>query len=411
VSQWDRYEVGSLLGRGGMGEVYEARDRRLGRAVALKFIRGADPDRVMRFLQEARAQARIDHPSVCKVYEVGEIGGKAYIAMQLVRGQRLDEAAAEMPLPAKVQALREVAEAVHEAHRLGVVHRDLKPSNVMLSRADDGHVLPIVMDFGLAYEIEQGHGLTVMGALLGTPAYMAPEQARGEVRNVDQRSDVYSLGATLYELLAGVAPFTGASTASTLFQVLHEEPPPLRARAPQLPADLETITLKCLSKEPARRYPSARALADDLGRYLDGEPILGRRPGLLERLGRRAKKNRALTAVATISLSLTLSLGAFGLRSRLEAGPPSRRKSSSPGGTTRGSGTTRSGAGTWPSASSTRRTPSWSAPRRWASTRPSYTTRTGAPSASSTASPSTTRGAAAAPRGSRGSSRRWRSTI
>jgi serine/threonine-protein kinase len=319
VPHWDRYEFIAPLGSGGMGEVYKARDRRLGRVVALKFIRGADPDRVMRFLQEARAQARIDHPHVCKVYEVGEAGGKAYIAMQLIGGERLDRAARDMSLPEKVQVMKEVAEAIHEAHRLGVIHRDLKPSNIMVGRGEDGRCFPVVMDFGLAYDIGQGHGLTETGALMGTPSYMAPEQARGDVRSIDRRSDVYSLGATLYELLAGVAPFTDTSLADTLQKVLHEEPPSPRTHVPHLPGDLETLVLKCLSKEPDQRYPSARALAEDLGRYIEGEPILGQRPSLLYRLRRRARKHRTLVTVSAVSLVSILVLSAFGARSWLEA--------------------------------------------------------------------------------------------
>ncbi|MBZ4420672.1 serine/threonine-protein kinase [Myxococcus sp. RHSTA-1-4] len=319
VAHWERYEFIEPLGRGGMGDVYKARDRRLGRVVALKFIRGADPSQVMRLLQEARAQARIDHPHVCKVYEVGEVGAKAYIAMQLVSGRRLDEAAVDMSLPEKVQVLKQTAEAVHEAHRLGVIHRDLKPSNILAGRGEDGRWHPVVMDFGLAYESDQGHGLTETGALLGTPAYMAPEQARGDVRSIDRRSDVYSLGATLYELLAGVAPFTGATPVGTLAKVLHEEPPPLRTRVPLLASELETIVLKCLSKEPHLRYASARALAEDLGRYLDGEPILGQRPSRMYRLKRWARKHRALVALSALSLASILLLSAFGVRSWLEA--------------------------------------------------------------------------------------------
>jgi len=319
IAHWDRYTFIGLLGRGGMGEVYEAVDRRLGRGVALKFIRGADPDRVMRLLQEARAQARIDHPGVCKVHEVGEVSGRQYIAMQLVAGQRLDQAAPAMSLPQKVQVMKDVAEALHEAHRLGVIHRDLKPSNILVQRGEDGRWLPVLMDFGLAYEVHQGHGLTETGTLLGTPAYMAPEQARGDVRGIDRRSDVYSLGATLYELLTGVPPFTDATAVGTLAKVLHDEPLPPRARVPELASELETVVLKCLSKEPEQRYASAWALAEDLGRYIEGEPILGQRPGLLSRLRRRARKHRALVAVSALSLLSILLLGAYGVRSGWEA--------------------------------------------------------------------------------------------
>ena len=319
VASWERYELLELLGRGGMGEVYKARDRRLGRLVALKFILGADPNRAMRFLQEARAQARIDHPNVCKVYEAGEVAGKAFISMQLVAGQRLDQAAADMSLPERVQVMREVAGAVHEAHRLGVIHRDLKPSNIMVGRAEDGRLSPVVMDFGLAYETSQGHGLTESGTMMGTPAYMAPEQARGELRNIDRRSDVYSLGATLYELLTGAVPFTDPTLVGLLSKVLHEEPLPPRARVPHLESDLETIVLKCLSKEPDQRYPSARAVAEDLGRYMDGDPILGRRPSLRYRLRRYARKHRALVTVSALSLASILILVGWGARSWLEA--------------------------------------------------------------------------------------------
>ncbi|MFL5352043.1 protein kinase domain-containing protein [Archangium sp.] len=319
VPHWDRYEFLELLGRGGMGEVYKARDKRLGRVVALKFIRGADPDRVMRFLQEARAQARIDHPNVCQVHEVGDVGGKAYIAMQLIGGQSLDKAAPTLSLHEKVQVMKDVSEAIHEAHRLGVIHRDLKPSNIMVQRGEDGRCFPVVMDFGLAYDIGQGHGLTQTGALMGTPSYMAPEQARGDVRGIDRRSDVYSLGATLYELLTGMVPFSDSSLAGTLQKVLHEEPLSPRAHTPHLPGDREIIALKCLSKEQDQRYPSARAFAEDLGRYIDGEPILGQRPSLLYRLRRRARKHRTLVAVSALSLASLGVVSAFGVRSWLEA--------------------------------------------------------------------------------------------
>ncbi|HEX2570450.1 MAG TPA: protein kinase [Polyangia bacterium] len=319
LARWDRYELLEPLGQGGMGAVYKARDRRLGRIVALKFIRGVDPHAIPRFLQEARAQARIDHPHVCKVYEAGEVEGQSYIAMQLVPGQRLDQAARDMSLPEKVQVMKTVAEAMHEAHKLGIIHRDLKPSNILVERTADGRLHPVVLDFGLARESPDGHGLTVTGEVMGTPAYMAPEQARGEVRSLDRCTDVYSLGATLYELCTGAPPFGGRSAMEVMLQVMHEEPRPPRALAPHLPVDLETLVLKCLEKNPVERYPSARALAEDLGRYIEGEPILGRPPSLLHRLRRRARRHRALVAVSAVSLACIALVGAFGVRAALSA--------------------------------------------------------------------------------------------
>ncbi|HWO24260.1 MAG TPA: protein kinase [Kofleriaceae bacterium] len=314
TAAWDRYELLELLGKGGMGAVYKARDRRLGRTLAIKLIQGADPNLTLRFLREARAQARIDHPNVCRVYEVGEVEGRPYIALQLVAGEPLHQAAARMSLDEQIAAMRDVALAIQEAHRLGIVHRDIKPANILVERTADGRVHPVVMDFGLARETTVEAGLTETGALLGTPAYMSPEQARGDVRAVDRRSDVYSLGATLYELLTGRAPFSTTSLAETLRQVIHDDPPAPRGVVRSLPVDLETIVLQCLAKDPAQRYPSARALADDLGRYLDGEPILGRRLSLWQRLRQRARRHRALVLLGAWSLAIIVALGVFGVR-------------------------------------------------------------------------------------------------
>jgi tetratricopeptide (TPR) repeat protein len=300
-----------------MGTVHKAVDRHLGRVVAIKLIRGVDPNRVVRLLREARAQARIDHPNICRVYEVGEIADRAYIAIQFVDGPSLRAAMTRMSLDEKVTVMRDIALAIQEAHRLGVIHRDLKPGNVMVERRDSGQWFPVVTDFGLARESTVEVGITESGAVLGTPAYMSPEQARGDVHAVDRRSDIYSLGATLYELLAGRPVFSSTSLAEMLTQVIHDDPPAPRSLVPGLPVDLETIALRCLAKDPAQRYPSARALADDLGRYLDGEPIVGRRPSPWQRLRQRTRRQRGLIVLGAWSLAIILIVAALGMRAWL----------------------------------------------------------------------------------------------
>lgn len=318
VAHWRRYEFLSVLGHGGMGTVYRAYDPQLGRAVALKFIRGDHPNLPSRLLREARAQARVDHPNICKVFEVGEVEGKAYIAMELVSGEPLSADDPALSLHDKLVLIRDCARALHEAHKLGILHRDIKPGNILVERAADGRRRPVVMDFGIARDDTDAEQYTRTGAMLGTPSYMSPEQARG-ARDLDRRSDVYSLGATLYELLAGVPPFVAETPMEVVLLVLHNDPVRLRRHAPAIPEDLETIVAKCLDKDPSRRYDSARALADDLDRWICGEPIFGRRERLLRRLLRRARKHRALVVVSLAAMLAVLVAAAYGVSTRIAA--------------------------------------------------------------------------------------------
>lgn len=308
LKRWGRYEILGLLGSGGMGKVYKAFDADLGRPVALKLLHAGGGD-VDRFLQEARAQARVDHPNVCKVYEAGTLEGEPYIAMQFVPGRTLAQAGQAMSLEQRIGVMRLVAEGLHAAHRQGLIHRDMKPSNIMVEEDEAGRWVPYIMDFGLAHLEDSGQ--TVAGTVLGTPAYMAPEQARGDTAHTDRRTDVYGLGATLYQVLSGHPPFEADSLAGVIFKVIHDEPAPPRQYAPSVPLDLETIALKCLEKDPQRRYDSARALAEDLGRYLDGEPVLARPAGAFYRLGKRARKHKV--AAASLLLAVLVAVGATGL--------------------------------------------------------------------------------------------------
>lgn len=315
AEDWDRYEVLDFLGKGGMGSVYRARDRRLDRIVAIKFVLEANAKMAARFLCEARAQSRIDHPGICRVYEVGEVAGHAYIALQLIQGESLQRISRRLSLDEKISVMRDVATAIHEAHRLGVVHRDIKPSNVLVERCPDGKWFPIVMDFGLARELPLDPSTPDSELVQGTPAYMSPEQARGEAC-ADRRSDVYSLGATLYELVTGQVPFANSSASQTMVRLLSEDPPSPRSLSPNLPADLEVIILQCLAKDPAQRYPSARALAADLERYLDGEPILGHRHSVWRRTRMVVRRHSVLTAVVTCLLAFAAVGAGLGIHAR-----------------------------------------------------------------------------------------------
>ena len=304
-AEFGRYTILRFLGAGGMGQVYKAYDTTLERPVALKFLKGAEPDQVLRFFREARAQARLVHENICNVFEAGEVEGRPYIAMQYIKGEELGDMAAKVGLEQRIKLLRLVCDAVHAAHREGMIHRDIKPGNVMVERTEAGQFKPYVMDFGLVRD-ERDPGATASGALLGTPAYISPEQAMGEADRIDRRTDVYSLGASLYFLLVGHPPFQVDNPLVHLVKVIDEEPPPPRREDPSIPADLDTIAMKCLEKAPQMRYGSARALGEELQRYLDGDPIEARPISGLNRLYKKARKNKTLVAVSAVAAVLVL---------------------------------------------------------------------------------------------------------
>jgi WD40 repeat protein/serine/threonine protein kinase len=311
------YQVLGVLGKGGMGVVYKARQLGLNRVVALKMILAgglADAGALDRFRREAEAVARLQHPHIVQVHEIGEwrAGDGSptlpFFSLEFVSGGSLAQKLAGVPQPPRASALlvETLARAVHAAHQKGVIHRDLKPANVLL--AEDGS--PKVTDFGLAKRLDDDSGRTREGDVMGTPSYMAPEQAAGHVEAFGPVTDVYALGAILYECLAGRPPFKGSTLLETLEQVRSREPVPPSQLQPKLPRDLETICLRCLRKEPNKRYPSALELADDLRRFQSGEPIRARRASLLERSWKWSRRRPAVTALIAVSLSALVAVAA-----------------------------------------------------------------------------------------------------
>ena len=307
------HTVLGVLGRGGMGLVYKAHHRKLARDVAVKMLlRGgyAGPSELARFMREARAIAALRHPHVVQVFDIGDLEGRPFFTMEYVDGGSLAQRLANVPQPAQDAAalVATLADAVQVAHERGIIHRDLKPANILLTA--DG--TPKIGDFGLARSIAEGPELTVSGTMLGTPSYMSPEQAIGRRGTVGPATDIYSLGAVLYEMLTGRPPFKAETPAETVRQVISADPArPLRLNA-KIPRDLETICLKCLSKEPQRRYATASALAEDLRRFLRGEPVLARPAGPVERLAKWARRHPARTAAwMGGSVAVVAVLGSF----------------------------------------------------------------------------------------------------
>ena len=309
------YELLEEIAHGGMGTIFKARQLSLNRTVALKLVRGgalaSDDDR-QRFRQEAEAVAALDHPNIVPIYEVGEHDGFHYFSMKLARGgslaQRLLEYGAEPRLAARLVAT--VARAIHHAHQRGILHRDLKPSNIVI----DEHGQPQVSDFGLAKRMEGDSELTQSGTILGTPSYMAPEQASGKRGAVTTATDVYGLGAVLYTLLTGRPPFQGDSVLETIEEVKKSDPEPPSGVNRRVDRDLQTICLKCLEKEPFRRYRSATEVADDLERWLLGIPIIARRVSRAEGVWRWCRRNpRATLLMAAMALLTVCATVGFAL--------------------------------------------------------------------------------------------------
>jgi tetratricopeptide (TPR) repeat protein len=303
------FQLLQQLGRGAFGSVWKARDQELDRVVAIKLPHGQQLDEIdaERFLREARAAAQLRHAGIVAVHEVGREAGQIYIVSEFIHGATLREwlDVKAVSFRDAAQMMIAIAQALEHAHQHGVIHRDLKPANILV----DQHGAPHIADFGLAKRDAGELTMTLEGQVLGTPAYMSPEQARGEGHRVDARSDVYSLGVILFELLTGELPFRGTQRMLTL-QILHDEPPSPRKLNGHIPKDLETITLKCLAKEPNRRYQTADELAADLRRFLDGEPIRARPVSRLERVWRWCRRRPAVVGLTIAVLGLLIILAA-----------------------------------------------------------------------------------------------------
>jgi WD40 repeat protein/serine/threonine protein kinase len=345
------YELIRKIAQGGMGVVFQARQKTLNRLVALKMIlagRLATAAEIQRFRAEAAAAAQLDHPGIVPIYEVGEQAGQHYFSMGFVEGDSLAAKVKDGPLPPREAArlIEQVARAVDYAHRRGIIHRDLKPANILLARGTGSlacpsggedrqgclshDLVPKITDFGLARMVANESNLTVSGQVVGTPSYMPPEQAAGKGEPIGPAADVYAVGATLYCLLTGRPPFQAASVMETLKQVLEQEPVPPRQLNAAVPRDLETICLKCLQKEPTRRYPSAEAVAVDLAHFLAGEPIQARPVGKAERWWRWCRRNPVLAgltaAVATLLVVVAVSATVAAVQFRLMAHQEEQRR-------------------------------------------------------------------------------------
>ena len=316
------YELLEQIGRGGQGVVFRARQKSLNRTVALKIIglgQWATKAHLKRFRLEAEAAARLEHPGIVPIHEVGERDGSCYFSMKFVEGGQLDEVAKREPMPIRqaVELIAKVARTVHYAHEHGILHRDIKPGNILLDAKGEPHLT----DFGLARLVESESSVTHTLDVLGTPSYMAPEQAVGNNAAVSSATDVYGLGAVLYQLLTGQPPFAGGTTYETIKLLLDTEPRQPRLLNPKIDRDLSTICLKCLEKDPKRRYSSALALAEDLERWLKHEPIQARRTGVFARGKKWVRRNPSIAVMAAMLLALAVPLAVMVWKSEFARQP------------------------------------------------------------------------------------------
>src|SRR5438876_2762188 len=317
------YELLEEIGRGGQGVVFRARQKSLNRTVALKVIslgQWASKAHLKRFRLEAEAAAHLEHPGIVPIHEVGERDGQCYFSMKFVEGGQLDEVVKHTPISIRqaVELIAKVARTVHYAHEHGILHRDIKPGNILLDKRGEPHLT----DFGLARLVESESTVTRTLEVLGTPSYMAPEQAAGNNTNLTKATDVYGLGAVLYQLLTSHPPLAGGTTYETIKLLLEAEPRPPRLWNPKIDRDLSTICLKCLEKNPQRRYSSALALAEDLERWLKHEPIQARRTGVVARGKKWLQRNPTAAGMAALSLALITAVGVIVWKSDLFRRPP-----------------------------------------------------------------------------------------
>jgi predicted Ser/Thr protein kinase len=301
----NQYILVAQIGKGGMGTVWKAFDRSLLRWVAIKFLTTSDGNEegVLRFKREAQLAGGLRHPNIAPIYEVGEARGQHFIAMEFIDGASM--ANAQLPMKDMIEIFIKVAQGIEAAHKKGVIHRDLKPQNIMLTSDN----WPYVMDFGLAKALRGDSSLSVTGAVMGTPAYMPPEQAQGKLELIDHQSDVYSLGATMYAILSRKTPFQAETAMDILMKVCNEEPIPPRKHNAEIPPDVETIILKAMQKKKEDRYGSSQDLADDLKRFISHEEIQATRPGFLTHVMRRARRNKSMVIAGVV---VVIALGVVG---------------------------------------------------------------------------------------------------